>query len=97
MAKVTEAAWKQEVGRRYSEASGAQAKPPGATVRRVRGTTFVRLECNDRETSRLAQVDPSGMLLDADELAYLFLNMSRYSGGQDNEFWWRAERRGLCC
>ena len=30
------------------------------------------------------------MLLLADELAALFLNMSRYSGGQDNEFWLEA-------
>jgi hypothetical protein len=26
----------------------------------------------------------------SDELAGLFLNMSRYSGGQDNEFWLEA-------
>ena len=30
------------------------------------------------------------MLLLSDELAGLFLNMSRYSGGQDNEFWLEA-------
>src|SRR5262245_41483319 len=38
----------------------------------------------------LLQVRPQGMLLLADELAGLFLNLSRYSGGQDNEFWLEA-------
>jgi hypothetical protein len=38
----------------------------------------------------LLQARPQGMLLLADELAALFLNMSRYSGGQDNEFWLEA-------
>jgi hypothetical protein len=34
-------------------------------------------------------VQPQGALLLSDELAGLFLNMSRYSGGQDNEFWFQ--------
>jgi uncharacterized protein DUF3987 len=38
----------------------------------------------------LLQARPQGMLMLADELAGLFLNMSRYSGGQDNEFWLEA-------
>src|SRR5215472_1251928 len=38
----------------------------------------------------LLQARPQGMLLLADELSALFLNMSRYSGGQDNEFWLEA-------
>ena len=38
----------------------------------------------------LLQARPQGMLLLSDELAGLFLNMSRYSGGQDNEFWLEA-------
>jgi hypothetical protein len=33
---------------------------------------------------------PQGMLLIADELAGLFLNTSRYSGGTDREFWLEA-------
>ena len=33
---------------------------------------------------------PQGMLLICDELAGLFLNMSRYSGGTDREFWLEA-------
>jgi Protein of unknown function (DUF3987) len=38
----------------------------------------------------LLQKRPQGMLMISDELAALFLNMSRYSGGQDNEFWLEA-------
>ena len=38
----------------------------------------------------LLQARPQGMLMLSDELAGLFLNMSRYSGGQDNEFWLEA-------
>jgi len=33
---------------------------------------------------------PQGMLLTLDELAGLFLNLSRYSGGTDKEFWLEA-------
>ena len=33
---------------------------------------------------------PTGTFLHSQELAGLFLNMSRYSGGQDNEFWLEA-------
>ena len=35
----------------------------------------------------LLQARPQGMLQLMDELAALFMNMSRYSGGQDDEFW----------
>jgi hypothetical protein len=35
----------------------------------------------------LLEANPRGLLRLSDELASLFLNMSRYSGGQDNEFW----------
>jgi hypothetical protein len=38
----------------------------------------------------LLQARPQGMLMLSDELASVFLNMSRYSGGQDNEFWLEA-------
>jgi hypothetical protein len=38
----------------------------------------------------LLQARPQGMLLLTDELAGLFLNMSRYSGGTDAEFWLEA-------
>ena len=30
---------------------------------------------------------PQGIIRILDELAGMFINMQRYSGGQDNEFW----------
>jgi Protein of unknown function (DUF3987) len=38
----------------------------------------------------LLNARPRGMLLIADELAGLFLNLARYSGGSDREFWLEA-------
>ena len=38
----------------------------------------------------LLQANRRGILRLSDELSALFLNMSRYSGGQDNEFWLEA-------
>jgi hypothetical protein len=35
----------------------------------------------------LLQARPQGVLRLTDELSAMFMNMSRYSGGQDNEFW----------
>jgi hypothetical protein len=53
-----------------------------------------RLYVSDVTIERLSvllQARPQGMLLISDELAGLFLNMSRYhSRGQDNEFWLEA-------
>src|SRR5262245_16635764 len=52
-----------------------------------------RLYVSNATIERLAallQARPQGMLMLSDELAVLFLNMSRYSGGQDNEFWLEA-------
>src|ERR1700730_15058556 len=56
-----------------------------------------RLHVSNATIERLAQlleVQPQGALLLSDELASLFLNMSRYSGGQDNEFWLEAWNGG---
>jgi hypothetical protein len=52
-----------------------------------------RLFISDSTIERLAQLisaHPSGALLIIDELAALFLNLSRYSGGSDREFWLQA-------
>jgi hypothetical protein len=40
--------------------------------------------------AELLNARPQGLVLVRDELAALFTNMSRYSGGQDNEFWLEA-------
>src|SRR5262249_49866554 len=52
-----------------------------------------RLSLSDSTIERLAvllEVRPQGLAFVADELARLFLNMKRYSNGQDNEFWLEA-------
>ena len=38
----------------------------------------------------LLQARPQGILRLTDELSAMFTNMSRYNGGQDNEFWLEA-------
>jgi hypothetical protein len=52
-----------------------------------------KLYASDATIERMAvllQSNPRGILRLSDELSSLFLNMSRYSGGQDNEFWLEA-------
>ena len=52
-----------------------------------------RLYVSDSTIEKLAvllQARPQGMLYIRDELAGLFLNLSRYSGGTDKEFWLEA-------
>jgi hypothetical protein len=52
-----------------------------------------RLFVTDATIERLAELikaRPSGALMIVDELAALFLNLSRYSGGSDKEFWLQA-------
>jgi hypothetical protein len=69
----------------------APAKPAGATE----PGPFVapRLCLSDGTIERIAvllEARPQGLAFVADELARLFLNMQRYSNGQDNEFWLEA-------
>jgi len=67
-----------------------EAEDPGPFVApqlSVSNATIERL-------AQILQVQPQGALLLSDELASLFLNMSRYSGGQDNEFWLEAWNGG---
>ena len=62
------------------------AKNPGAFVAPRLYLSSVTIE----RIAMLSPARPSGLLVIADELAGLFLNTSRYSGGQDNEFWLEA-------
>jgi Protein of unknown function (DUF3987) len=62
------------------------AKGPGPFVAPRLYLSSVTIE----RIAMLSAARPSGMLVIADELAGLFLNTSRYSGGQDNEFWLEA-------
>src|SRR5262249_36342540 len=87
--------WKQKV----QEAIEAGLPPPDMPEAAVDPGKYVpiRLIVNDGTIERLAellQARPQGIVLVRDELAALFMNMSRYSGGQDDEFWlesWNGE------
>ena len=83
--------WKKEV--EEAMAVGQPAPPMPASA--VDPGEFVppKLYVSDATIERMAvllQSNPRGILRLSDELSALFLNMSRYSGGQDNEFWLEA-------
>ena len=87
--------WKQKV----QEATEAGVPAPTMPEAAADPGKYVpiRLIVNDGTIERLAellQARPHGIVLVRDELAALFMNMSRYSGGQDDEFWlesWNGE------
>jgi hypothetical protein len=94
-AKAAYDSWKQKV----QEATEAGRPPPEMPEAAVDPGKYVpiRLIVNDGTIERLAellQARPHGIVLVRDELAALFLNMQRYSGGRDDEFWlesWNGE------
>jgi hypothetical protein len=90
-AKAAHKKWENDVKSAIEDGKPAPLMPANA----VDPGTFIapRLYVSDSTVERLAvllQARPRGMLVIADELAGVFLNMSRYSGGQDNEFWLEA-------
>jgi len=101
-AKAARALWKKEVERlaeqkvvSLNEYRSTVTSEPVMPVEAVDPGPFVapRLYVSNVTIERLAvllQARPQGMLMLSDELSALFLNMSRYSGGQDNEFWLEA-------
>ena len=102
-AKTIQKKWKKEV----EEAVEKGNPPPTMPAWAIDPGPFIapRLYVSNATIERLAvllQARPRGALMLCDELASLFLNMSRYSGGQDNEFWleswngnpYRVERMG---
>jgi hypothetical protein len=87
-AKAARAAWKDTV----AEAVKAGVPPPTIPEDATDPGKFVapRLYVSDGTIERfgeLLQARPQGVLRLTDELSAMFMNMSRYSGGQDNEFW----------
>jgi Protein of unknown function (DUF3987) len=87
-AKAARAAWKDRV----AEAVEAGVPPPTMPEDATDPGKFVapRLYVSDGTIERfgeLLQARPQGVLRLTDELSAMFMNMSRYSGGQDNEFW----------
>jgi hypothetical protein len=101
-ARVARALWKKEIEKlaeenvvSIEEYRNRRASEPVMPAEAVEPGPFVapRLYVSSVTIERLAvllQARPQGMLLLSDELSALFLNMSRYSGGQDNEFWLEA-------
>jgi hypothetical protein len=90
-AKATHKQWKEKV----KEAIEAGRKGPEMPADAEIPESFVapRLCVSDSTIERLAvllQARPHGMLVIRDELAGLFLNLQRYSGGSDKEFWLEA-------
>jgi hypothetical protein len=88
LAKATRTKWNKEV----EEAIAANRTPPPMPPDAMDLGKFVapQLYVSNATVERLGellQARPQGMLQLMDELAALFMNMSRYSGGQDNEFW----------
>ena len=83
--------WKKLVEEAAAENKSAPPMPASAAD----PGEFVppKLYVSDATIERMAvllQSNPRGILRLSDELSALFLNMSRYSGGQDNEFWLEA-------
>ena len=90
-AKAERKNWEKAVAEAVEARSPVPPEPAGATE----PGPFVapRLSLSDSTIERLAvllEARPQGLAFVADELARLFLNMQRYSNGQDNEFWLEA-------
>ena len=91
VAKAAAKKWKKDVEQAIARGMPAPLYP----VDDADTGEFVapRLYISDATIERLAtllQARERGMLLIADELAGLFLNMGRYSNGSDREFWLEA-------
>ena len=88
-AKARYKAWKEAVAEATEEGLPTPPMPSDADV--PDGFVAPRLYVADATVQKLAallQARPSGILLISDELAGLFLNMTRYAnGGSDREFW----------
>ena len=87
-ARAARAHWKKQV----EEAIEAGKPPPPMPESATDPGKFVspRLYVSDGTIERfgeLLQARPQGILRLTDELSAMFMNMSRYHGGQDNEFW----------
>jgi Protein of unknown function (DUF3987) len=87
-ARASYRAWKENVKDAVEKGLPAPPMPDDANV----PDDFVapRLYLSNSTIERIAvllQARPRGMLMLCDELAGLFLNLSRYSGGTDRPFW----------
>jgi hypothetical protein len=94
-AKAARAQWKKQVEEAVAAGQAGPQMPEGA----LDPGQFIepRPYISDVTIERigpLLQSRPQGTLLLRDELSALFLNMSRYSGGQDKPFWLEAWNGG---
>jgi hypothetical protein len=90
-----EAAKKWKEDRQQAMEDKPPRDPPPKPMEALDPGNFIepRLYATDPTIERLAallQVRPRGMMLLRDELAGLFANMGRYSGGSDRPFWLEA-------
>src|SRR5215831_21073299 len=87
-ARAARAHWKKQV--EEATTAGRPTPPMPATAMEPGKFVAPRLYVSDGTIERfgeLLQARPQGVLRLTDELSAMFMNMSRYSGGQDNEFW----------
>jgi hypothetical protein len=91
VAKAARKIWNDDVRQAQIDGQPPPTMPPEAAE--VEPFVIPRLYITDSTVERLAELlrsRPSGMLMIRDELAGLFSNMARYSGGEDNAFWLEA-------
>jgi hypothetical protein len=90
-AKAAQKKWKEEVAAAVEAGHPPPVKPVEA--QEVRPFVVPRLYVSDCTIERLApllEARPRGVTYVADELARLFMNLERYSGGSDRAFWLEA-------
>jgi hypothetical protein len=95
VAKAFAKKWTKQAEEAVAGGNPAPAMPEQAIV--PAEFTAPRLFVSNVTIERLAalvQARPRGMLMVCDELAGLFLNMSRYTNGTDKEFWLEAWNGG---
>ena len=90
-AKAALKKWKDDVAAAVDAGQPPPVKP--AEAQDVRPFVVPRLYVSDCTIERLApllEARPRGVIYVADELARLFMNLERYSGGSDRAFWLEA-------
>jgi hypothetical protein len=89
--KATKKQWQDKVKEAVEAGQKAPDMPPEAeTPEPFEAPRLFVSNATIEKLAVLIQARPQGMLVILDELAGLFLNLSRYSGGTDKEFWLEA-------